>query len=586
MASSNALLTGLSGLQVNSRRMEVIGNNISNANTTAFKSNRLLFAPSLSRNLSLGTAPSGAIGGINPAQIGLGVKIAGSQRNFGNGAISTTGVNTDMAIEGDGFFLVERAGAQFVTRAGAFQLNSERDLVTISGERLRGFTVDENFNIIDGQLTDLNIPIGVMTIAEATQNAFMQGNLNTADGGIATQGSVTNFNQPFVDLTAGPGPATGASLIVDNIEDPANPGNPLFPGADVPYTLTLSDVLKGSRTLPDATLTIDATTTVNDLIEFINDSMGIVTVPLNPDGLAPGAQIGPTGVLSVVGNIGEDNNLLFDAQDFVFTNNVGTTVASNTFTTTNTQSSTGESVNTSFIVYDSLGIAMDVSVTMVFDSATTGAGTTWRYYVESEDNVDIANPDYNIANGIVNFDPDGRLLSTNPISVTIERDGVGSDDPLTFDLHFAGDGGGVTALSDPDILEGMSELTSQFQDGFPLGTLSNFSIAEDGRITGGFTNGRTRVIGQLAIATFTNPAGLVDAGNNLFSEGPNSGTAIIATPGEFGTGRVIGGALELSNVDLGQEFINMILTTTGYSASSRVITQADQLLQQLTALIR
>jgi flagellar hook protein FlgE len=586
MASSNALLTGLSGLQVNSRRMEVIGNNIANINTTAFKSNRLLFAPSLSRNLSLGTAPSGAIGGINPAQIGLGVKIAGSQRNFNNGAISTTGVNTDMAIEGDGFFIVERAGSSFYTRAGAFQLNSERDLVTISGERLKGFTVDDNFNIIDGQLVDLNIPVGVLTIAEATQNAFLQGNLNTADGGIATQGSITTFNQTFTDLTAGPGPATGATLLVDSLDDPSTPGTPLFPGAGVPYQLSLNEIMKGNRTLTNESLTIDATTTVNDLIEFVNDSMGIVTTPLNPDGATPGAQLSAGGVFSIVGNIGDDNNLLFDAKDFQFTNSAGTSVAGSAFTSTTSQASTGESVNTSFILYDSLGIALDVSVTMVFDSASTSNGTTWRYYVESDDNNNLINPDLNVSSGTVQFDSDGKLLTAVPVSVTLERDGVGSTDPMTFDLHFDGQGGGVTALSDPDILQGVSELTSRFQDGFPLGTLSNFSIAEDGRITGGFTNGRTRVIGQIAIATFTNPAGLIDSGNNLFSAGPNSGTAIQATPGQFGTGRVIGGALELSNVDLGQEFINMILTTTGYSAASRVITQSDQLLQQLTTLIR
>lgn len=586
MASSNALLTGLSGLQVNARRMEVIGNNIANVNTTAFKSNRLLFAPSLSRNLGLGTAPSGATGGVNPSQIGLGVKIAGSQRNFNNGAISTTGVNTDIAIEGDGFFIVERAGSNFFTRAGAFQINSERDLVTITGERLKGFTVDENFNIIEGQLVDMNIPIGVLTIAEATQNTFMQGNLNTADGGIATQGSVIAFDQAFVDLTAGPGAATGATLLVDNLEDPANPGVALFPVANVPYDLTLDDIKKGNRTLPNETLTITATTTVNDLIEFINDSIGIVTSPANPDGLTPGAQISAGGVFSIVGNIGDDNNLLFDSQDFQFTDNTGTSVAASTFSTTTSQIATGESVNTSFIIYDSLGIALDVSVTMVFDSATTSNGTTWRYYVESLDNNDLTDPDFNVASGIVQFDAEGKLLTTTPISITIERDSIGSDDPLSFELHFDGQGGGVTALADPDILQGVSELTSRFQDGFPLGTLSNFSISEDGKLTGGFTNGRTRVIGQIAIATFTNPAGLVDSGNSLFSTGPNSGTAIQATPGQFGTGRIIGGALELSNVDLGEQFINMILTTTGYSAASRVITQSDQLLQQLTALIR
>jgi len=125
-----------------------------------------------------------------------------------------------------------------------------------------------------------------------------------------------------------------------------------------------------------------------------------------------------------------------------------------------------------------------------------------------------------------------------------------------------------------------------FQDGSPLGVLSSFSVGENGTITGGFTNGLTRTIGQLAIANFTNPEGLVDSGNNLFAVGPNSGTALITEPLEFGTGRIIGGALELSNVDLSQEFINMILTSTGYSAASRVVTTTNELMNQLLVLGR
>jgi len=116
--------------------------------------------------------------------------------------------------------------------------------------------------------------------------------------------------------------------------------------------------------------------------------------------------------------------------------------------------------------------------------------------------------------------------------------------------------------------------------------LSIHSIVEDEHIAGSFTNGLTRTIGQIALAKFSNPDGLVDAGNNVFRVGPNSGTALSTNPGEFGTGRVVGGALELSNVDLSQEFINMILASTGYSAASRVITTTNELIDQLLVLGR
>jgi flagellar hook protein FlgE len=583
MASSNALLTGLTGLQANSRRLEVIGNNISNVNTTAYKSSRMLFSPSLSRNLSLGGGPSGASGGTNPAQIGLGVRVAGVQRNFNDGPIGATGVNTDIAIEGAGFFVVERGGSQFYTRAGAFQLNAENTLTTLTGERLRGFGVDDDFNIIEGSLVDLSIPLGEMTIAQATQNVDLQGNLNAAPGGQATRGAIIDFDQPFTDT--GGTPLTGASLLVGTLDDPSNPGTPLLPGAGEPYTLTLSNAMKGTRTLPEATLTIDATTTVSDLINFINDSLGIAQTGPNPDGATPGAQIDGAGNFSIVGNIGEANNISVDEINFVFTDSADAPVA-NPFTLTQQAEADGESVATSMIVYDSLGSALTVQLTMVFESATTDNGTTWRYFLDSPDNENLVNPDLNIGSGTIDFNEDGALTTLAPVQVVLERDGVGSEDPMAFSLNFASDGGSVTALADPDVLDGESEITARFQDGVPLGTLANFAIGEDGTILGGFTNGRTRVIGQLALAAFSNPAGLVDAGSNLWIEGGNSGNATITKPGGFGTGRTLGGSLEGSNVDLGQEFINMILTSTGYNASSRVITKADELLQQLTALIR
>jgi flagellar hook protein FlgE len=180
----------------------------------------------------------------------------------------------------------------------------------------------------------------------------------------------------------------------------------------------------------------------------------------------------------------------------------------------------------------------------------------------------------------VTFDSDGTLLTSTSQTLSIVRDN-GANSPLTISLDFNSDTYAVSSLSDT-----ASNLAAVFQNGSPIGTLSNFSIAEDGRIAGSFTNGLTRTIGQVAIAKFTNPEGLVDAGDNLYRSGPNSGAAFITRPREFGTGRLVGSALEQSNVDLSQEFINMILASTGYSAASRVITTTDELINQLLALGR
>src|SRR5262245_28888739 len=195
MASTTALFTGLSGLSSNARRLDVIGNNIANVNTTAFKSNRMTFAPTFSRIFSLGTSPGTTSGGTNPSQVGLGVTVAGTQRNFGNGAITATGVATDVAIEGDGFFIVNAGGQQLYTRGGAFQRNQDNDLVTISGGKVMGFGIDNDFNIISNNLIELNIPVGTLTLARATQNVSFNGNLN-ASGTPATTGSIT-ANSPF-----------------------------------------------------------------------------------------------------------------------------------------------------------------------------------------------------------------------------------------------------------------------------------------------------------------------------------------------------------------------------------------------------
>ncbi|HBS28008.1 MAG TPA: hypothetical protein DEB06_00825 [Phycisphaerales bacterium] len=573
MASTTALFTGLTGLNANARKLDVIGNNIANANTTAYKSNRLSFAPNFTRNFSLGTAPSANTGGTNPGQIGLGVTIGGTQRNFNSGAINPTGINTDLAIDGDGFFIVERAGEQFFSRAGEFQFNSANELVNLAGDRLQGYPVDDNFNIVTGRTEAISIPIGTLTLAEATRNVSFSGNLN-ADGAVATQATTLQF--------AATGITAGTDLLT------AIGGGAIVAGD----TFTLTGAARGDKALPDATFTVGAATTLADLMNFLQDAIGVVpnggfTAGEPTAGLDPGSFSVSAGLVDFIGNWGTANDIDLDTSNLVLRDSAGVAKTS-PFTVAKLAEADGESVRTTFEIYDSLGTPLQVDLTMVL-SHKDSTGTYWRAFVHSADDSDQAlhlelgdrAATFSEAVPLLQFNNFGRLASSPDLAIEVDRAGTGAGDPIALNLSFASDSNSITALTDRG---GDSAIAAVFQDGAFLGVLSDFAVGVDGVITGGFTNGLTRTIGQIAVAAFTNPAGLIDEGSNLFRVGPNSGNALITEPLAFGTGRIIGGALELSNVDLSQEFINMILTSTGYSASSRVIQTTDQLIQQLLAL--
>jgi flagellar hook protein FlgE len=178
------------------------------------------------------------------------------------------------------------------------------------------------------------------------------------------------------------------------------------------------------------------------------------------------------------------------------------------------------------------------------------------------------------------FDATGQFTSATNQAFSLTR-ANGAVTPLTINMVFDSGTDSITSLADT-----ASSLAAILQDGSAIGTLTSFAIEETGVINGSFTNGLTRDIGKLAMAKFVNPQGLVDVGNGNYASGANSGEPIVTSALTFGTGRMIGGALELSNVDLSQEFINMILASTGYSAASRVITTTDELIDQLLVLGR
>ncbi|GIW73670.1 MAG: hypothetical protein KatS3mg103_0192 [Phycisphaerales bacterium] len=175
MASTTALFASLSGLNTETRRLDVIGNNIANVNTTAFKASRLHQANQNPRTFSLGTEPTNQLGGTNPMQVGTGTRVAAIERSMASGTISPTGNPTDVAIDGAGFFVLRGGEERYYTRAGAFTINENNELVTVDGHRVQGWAVNESFQIQRGPLVDLSIPLGSLTIAQATTQVRFDG---------------------------------------------------------------------------------------------------------------------------------------------------------------------------------------------------------------------------------------------------------------------------------------------------------------------------------------------------------------------------------------------------------------------------
>jgi flagellar hook protein FlgE len=556
MALTSTLFTGLSGLDVNQTRLNVVGNNIANVNTVGFKSSRALFRPQFYVTDAGGSPPDGEFGGTNPSQRGLGATVAAIEKDFSPGSIEPTGKSTDLAIDGEGFFVV-KSSTQKYTRDGSFQLNSSNQIVNTSGDFLQGFGVDSDFNIIPGQLQNINIPIGAMTAAQATENVKLEGNLN-ADGAVASGASVLNSQSL---TTVGGLAAPDATTLLTNIADSSNNAVAKFTAGDV---LTLQGK-KGGRDLPSSTYTVTATSTLGDLQTFLQDGLGIETgVAATP---TPGVTLTTTGAdvtLDVTGNLGAENSLSLAGA--ALTNSSGVTPF--TFTDAPTSNPTGESVQTSFVAYDSLGTPITVSVTSVLESKAD-TGNTWRFYASSGDN---QGGTIGLGTGTLTFDNNGKLLSSTGSTISIDRQGTGAKTPLAMRLDFDE----MTSLTSRN-----SELVMTEQDGSAIGTLNNFSIGANGMITGSFSNGLTRNLGQVAMATFNNQLGLVDLGGNMYTAGANSGVPIVSAPLSLGAGSIRSGALELSNVDLSKEFINLIIASTGFTASSRVISTSDQLLTEL-----
>lgn len=440
--SSSAFFTGVSGLLVHSQRLNVVANNIANVNTTGFRGARVQFQDLLSQTIQGGSPPSGNLGGKNPIQVGLGVQVASIDSNFTQGALLGTGINSDLAIQGSGFFVLSDGQTPFYTRDGSFSLNANGALIDpATGLFVQGYLPDENGVIqVASAPTNLIVPLGGESIVRATSEVSVVGNLNS----MSDVGDTVVRRIQFFDSL---GTAREITVTFTKRAQLADEGAVLRNAWDWQAEFTNGDT-------PPVTTAVGAGT------------------------------------------------LLFD--------DGGTLVAEGT---------------------ESGG---------VFTSRPAG------------------DPEVSISGAAL-----GGAASV-------------PETPIEFDILFDA----TTELDAP------SDFTQFSQNGFPPGTLESFNVGGDGIINGVFTNGLTRVLGQVALANFPNVGGLSREGNNLFRETPASGVALVGAPNTGGRGEVTGGVLEGSNVDLAAEFSNLLITQRGFQANARTITAADTLLNETVNLIR
>jgi flagellar hook protein FlgE len=699
--------TALTGLNAAETQIGVVGNNLANSNTVGFKASDVLFATQFLQTQSVGSAPTANTGGSNPEQEGLGVQVAQITPNFSQGTISAANSPTDLAIQGDGFFIVQaQNGGQEYTRNGTFTTNAENQLVTGTGNRVMGYGINSGFQINTTQLQPLQIPLGTAMVAKATTQATLQGALtpsgtvaDTAEiiqTGVLTDGSKTfPQNGPTaalaVDITGQPiagnlsgtykyyvtftngneesrpqlvaatspllvnnqvtlsnfptdtsGQWTGMNIYRSVNDQPGdanyyeissiNTSNPAatytytdnatdasiragghimnWNGPAVSSTTLLKDVViyngstyenafptlgtlqftgtKNGNSLTTQDMTITNNSTLKDLANFLQGSLGIQsppgTDPNNPipldkvTGEAAGVSITSDGRIKIVANDGTPNavGIGLSALQLVDPNDPSVTNAIN-MPFNSIQTAKGDGTTADMVAYDSLGIPLSVRITAVLDQ-TTSSYTQYRWYADCGQN-DPAGGQENIAvgEGVVRFDGQGNFISASNSTISIGRANEPSVKPLQFNLDFSQVSGLATTSS---------SLTVARQDGSAPGVLSSFIISDNGLISGVFSNGISRDLGQIRLARFSNPVGLEQQGQNMYSAGVNSGLPIMGNPGDQGTGTIVSGSLELSNTDIGGSLINLITTQTMYSSNTRVITTAQQMFNELLQLLR
>lgn len=563
---SFALSSGVTGLQAHQKMLDIAGNNLANVNSTAFKASRITFAELLSETIKKASQPTANVGGTNPQQMGSGVSISGISPNMSQGNIVNTGNPLDLALEGEGYFVLSDGLQNIYSRAGAFGVDEDSTLVDpATGYRIQrlgsvgeveGFQVPGDSNI--------HVPYDAAMPANATSQITVSGNLSS-DAVSPAQTQVVSSS--LVYTYDGGTAATEVTEIdqLDQFSGGSEPDGQL--GAGQSGTIEISGYHpNGDPFGPGLDFTVTPTTTVGDLINHLNTN--VLT--------------GATASL-VNGQIRiTDNNSGYSKTDISLSyaeTSDGSLTTPGYFEITAVG---GEEVKTvNITVYDSQGGKHVLTAAFVrtdkvnrWDFVLTAITGNIHEITSANRRVEGITFDAGDGSyaGLADSDPPEFVITfghdaSNPQTISIDLGTVGKFDGLT---QFAGNSTAVV----------------REQDGYGAGRLAAVSVNNEGVVIGAFSNGIKKNIAVLQIALFQNPSGLESMGGGYFIPSANSGEPVGTQAMTGGGGTVHGGALEKSNTDVATEFVSLIQAQNGFQANARTIRVANEILRELSNLIR
>lgn len=705
MPFSGSLTSAVSGLTNHQTMMDTIANNIANVDTIGFKSSRITFSEAFDQIIRNATGPTAVSGGTNPIQIGLGMSVQSIDTQMSQGNLETTGQTTDLALQGDGFFIVNLDNNQYYTRAGAFQFDAQGRLVDPgTGAIVQGKMADTQGVLpVGSAVSDIAIPFGQKSPANASTFINLTGNLDSSqtplgtilkcnsvyaiDGGsadvegllaadsgggnnhvvtgmvpdsttltVSYAGTTKTYTYVTNDAGVGKGDFHTLSDLMAEINNDFNTVNNstdlVAEGADGLGELTFTNGTGGDESLQitstnpvlQAALGASSLTTVtsggsistqqfshvataSDNLTSLRNASGEDLNLGSSDVITINGQVGGNSVATLSPVVDTDITTYGDlakqvASAFGISNSGATSIDPLTGSLTingdggtahmitnvdiadstngvanfngvfsgspgdwsQTQAATDVQQNISTTIYDSLG--NQYNVTLAFTRDVTRPNTwTWKASVSDPAQVTgggsgtaVFNNDGSLS--AFTFDDGSTTLQINPRKVGNAANLSADLISLSLNVGAKGDFSGLTQMS------GASTTVSGQQDGYGLGILTSESIDKNGKIVGEFSNGTTRTLGEVMVATFDNPGGLTRVGGNLYSVSASTGNAIIGEAGTAIPTQVVSGSLEESNVDLATELSNMIVAERGYQANAQVVTASSNLLSDLVNTVR
>jgi len=599
-----SLWAGVSGLQAHQIAMDVEGNNIANVNTNGFKYSRVNFADLLSQTSKIATAPQGDMGGKNPVQIGLGTKVNAVTKIFSQGSIQTTDKNTDLAIQGDGFFIISPDGGKTYkfTRSGDFVFDAKGNFVDNNGYIVQGWLRDAKTGEIDATapIRDIIIPPGLTTPARETSYVSLKANLNSGNN-IENKSPIRALDE--VDGTLGKDNTlyTKDDEKVDDFEVLFNSKGEAFNIEEGQGIKVSFDGGKSIKEFRYTTKVADTTDSDGDgvyrfkntedlraaLQHWAKQTESTVTVTVN--------DLGQYEIKNSDPNSSNDLNIQVEGiQDASTNENLRFTATMQSIAgqlpAKSTASRISQTINAathaaSIDIFDSLGTKHTLRFEFrksgfVRDTNNTKIGTVWDIKISVPLPGEIGGTIIpNEIEGQVVFNNDGSLSSYTPASITYTaNNGSAPNQIIQLKFGTSGEFDGLTSFDSPSNTSGIS------QDGYPGGDLAGIRIDESGTLIGSFSNGRSFGLARVAMAKFTNNAGLQSDGDNVYIQSANSGDPVIGQAALGGRGFIQASALEMSNVDLSRSLTQLIIIQRGFQANSKTITTSDQMLNTLLQL--